>query len=272
MLRLLSLLFFTFLLQNTVAFAQGIAGHWQNTEGAKVILTEEGVAKIDNTNGIHYGKWTSDNEQIILNLFSEFTPYTFSISDFFADLTYIGKGYIPEVELAIYRNGYQLDQLPVEEATEPNGTVSLDTQWLVTPRRSAGSHVATWQMEDGTQVDLTEWGAFSVFTTLNGISYGLFEIDGEIIRLQFLFHDGTYEYDLSSVVNSQMIGPSSLTPAEFQQAEQQMFMMLSSQVQSTNQVLTQMSSQMMEQMHQTTQKMIINLSGYDWTYEKDKRD
>ena len=272
MLRIISLFFFNFLIQNTIVIAQEIAGHWQNSDGAKVILTEEGIAKIDNTNGTFYGKWTTDNGQIILNLFSELEPYTYTISDFFADLTYIGEGYIPEAELAIYRNGYQLDLLPTEEIHEPTGVVTLDAQWLVTPRRLKGTHVGTWQMADGARLDLSEWGAFSVFTAKNGTSYGLFEIDDEILRLQFLFQDATHEYTLASLANSQLIGLSTLTPTEFQQAEQQMFNLLFSQVQSTNQMLTQMSSQMLEQMHQTTMKMIINLSGNDWIYEKEGRN
>lgn len=271
MLRLISLFFFTFIIQNTLIIAQQITGHWQDPDGAKIILTEEGVAKIANTNGIYYGKWDTDHKQITLNLFSEYAPYTYAISNFFTDLTYLGEGYIPEAELAIYRNGYQLDPLPAKESQEQTGTVTLDTKWLVKPRRLKGAHVATWQMEDGAKLDLSEWGAFSVFTANNGTSYGLFEIDGEILRLQFLFQDATYEYELGSVANHQRIGSSTLTPTEFQQAELQMFNMLFSQVQSTNQMLTQMSSQMLEQMHQTTTKMIINLSGSDWIYEDEKR-
>ena len=271
MVRLISLFVFIFIIHNTAVIAQQVSGYWQNSDGDKIILTEEGVVKITNTNGTYFGKWTTENGQIILNLFSEFEFYTYSISDFFTDLTYIGDGYIPEDELAVYRNGYQLDLLPAKETDKQTGTVTLDTKWLVSPQRLTGIHVATWQIEDGTQLDISEWGAFRLFTATNGTSYGLFEIDGEILRLQFLFQDATYEYDLSSLTNSKIIGGSTLTPSEFQQAEQQMFNLLLSQVQATNQMLAQMSSQMLEQMHQTTTKMIINLSGNDWTYEEEKR-
>lgn len=271
MLRLISLFFFSFLIQNPDIMAQQIAGHWQNSEGALITLTEEGILKIDNTNGTFYGTWETENDQITLNLFSEYTPYTYAVSDFFEDLTYIGEGYIPETELTTYRNGYQLNPLPAQADDEQTGTVSLDSKWLVSPSRLKGAHVATWQMDDGAQLDLSEWGAFRVFTPNIGTNYGLFEIDDEILRLQFLFQDATYEYDLASLVDKQHIGPSSLTPTEFQQAELEMFNMLYAQVQSTNQMLTQMSSQMLEQMHQTTTKMIINLSGNDWIYEDEDK-
>jgi hypothetical protein len=272
MLRFTSLVLFAFLIQISHVNAQEIAGHWQDADGAAIILTEEGAAKIENVNGVYYGKWTTENGQLTLQLFSEVEPYTFAISEFFADLTYYGEGHIPESELAIYRNGYQLSAVRPMEDTEPAGAVSLDAQWIVSPKRQAGPHVGTWVMADGAQLDLSEWGAFRVFTAQNGASFGLFEIEGDILRLQFLFQTNTYEYEVSTLWEAQRTGASTLTPEEFQQAEQNMFNLLSSQVQSTNQMMTQMSSQMMEQMHQTTMKLLINLSGYDWIYERDKKN